>query len=116
MKWLEEIRATRRNLEEIGLLTVVREIFSNRFVSTPQAADETLGIGWYSIARRLAKAGLMELRITGTGLEGRIEMSVVAPGDQKRVRCKRLGKLLRTIKHFERDTIAKNTTHRKKKQ
>ena len=46
MKWLAEIRATRRSLAEIGLLVVVREVFRNNCEMQWNDADETLGSGW----------------------------------------------------------------------
>ena len=79
MKWLQEIRATRRSLAEIGLLVVVREVFRNRFEMTMTEADETLGAGWAAHAKALAKAGMLRLEHNGLWLL----MSVVAPGDGK---------------------------------
>ena len=47
MKWLAEIRATRRSLAEIGLLVVVREVFRNRCEMQWHDADETLGRAFF---------------------------------------------------------------------
>lgn len=98
MKWLQEIRATRRSLAEIGLLVVVREVFRNRFEMTMTEADETLGAGWAAHAKALAKAGMLRLEHNGLWLL----MSVVAPGDGKRARSRRLGKIARWEKSVGR--------------
>ena len=97
MKWLAEIRATRRSLAEIGLLVVVREVFGNDFALTPIQADETLGHGWMQLAEALRRAGMIRVE------KGRsiIRMNVVAPGDKKRESCRKLGRKGRAIRKFE---------------
>ena len=97
MKWLTEIRATRRSLAEIGLLVVVREVFGNDFALTPVQADETLGRGWRPLADGLRRSGMLRVE------KGRsvVRMSVVAPGDKKREKCRRLGRKCRAIRKFE---------------
>lgn len=97
MKWLTEIRATRRSLAEIGLLVVVREVFGNDFALTPVQADETLGHGWRPLAEALRKAGMMRIE-SGRSV---VRMSVVAPGDKKRESCRKLGRKGRAIRKFE---------------
>ena len=97
MKWLAEIRASRRSLAEIGLLVVVRVAFRNKLEMSCADADETLGPGWATIARDLAKAGM--LRVLHNGLW--VRMSIVAPGDRKRERCKNIMRRKRAIKNLE---------------
>jgi hypothetical protein len=91
MKWLAEIRATRRSLAEIGLLVVVREVFRNRCEMQWHDADETLGPGWAVHAKALAKAGMLNLQHDGLS----VRMSVIAPGDKKRERLRKLGTIAR---------------------
>jgi len=98
MKWLAEIRATRRSLAEIGLLVVVRVIFRNSFEMQWKDADETLGEGWANHAKALAKDGMLHLSHDGLW----VRMKVVAPGDRKRERSRRLGKLARFEKTLKR--------------
>jgi hypothetical protein len=95
-KWLSEVRATRYSLAEIGLLVVVREVFANKLAMTPVQADETLGPGWMACATSLAKRGVLRYR-KGT----LVMMSVAAPGDVKRERCRRLSRKSRAVKKFE---------------
>ena len=97
MKWLAEIRATRRSLAEIGLLVVVRITFRNKFEMSCADADETLGPGWYSIAAALVKAGMLKVQHNGLW----VRMSVAAPGDWKRERCKNIMRRKRAIKKLE---------------
>lgn len=97
MKWLTEIRATRRSLAEIGLLTVVREVFGNSLALTSIQADETLGAGWRMLAEALRKAGMLRF----SERRGVVAMSVAAPGDRKRERCRKLGRKGRAIRKFE---------------
>lgn len=96
-KWLSEVRATRCSLAEIGLMVVVREVYANKLAITPVQADETLGPGWMSAAASLARRGV--LRYT----RGRtlVMMRVVASGDAKRERCRRIGRKNRAVKRFE---------------
>ena len=97
MKWLTEIRATRRSLAEIGLLVVVREVFGNDFALTVVQADETLGHGWRPLAEALRGAGMLRIE----QCRSIIRMSVVAPGDKKRESCRKLGRKCRAIRKFE---------------
>lgn len=96
MKWLEEVRATRRTLTEIGLMVVVREVFANRFSMAPKMADDTLGTGWRAVAERLGRAGMMEVAVGRT-----VRLRVVAPGDRKRARCRSIGRKNRAMARFE---------------
>lgn len=99
MKWLTEIRASRCSLAEIGLLVVVRVVFKNNLEMSCADADETLGPGWATLARGLAKAGM--LRVQHNGLW--VRMCVVAPGDRKRERCNNTMRCKRAIKKLEDD-------------
>lgn len=88
MKWMEELRITRRPLDEIGLATIVRECFGNNLSMTLDDANDTLGIGWDKKAEELRRAGILRYEIA----DRRVTMKVVAPGDRKRERCKKLNK------------------------
>jgi len=114
MKWLAEIRATRRSLAEIGLLVVVREVFRNNCEMKWNDADDTLGPGWAVHARALAKAGMLNLEHDGLS----VRMSVVAPGDKKRERSRKLGTIARWENRIGRaartDAEANQSKHLKK--
>jgi hypothetical protein len=97
LKWLSEIRATRRSLAEIGLLIIIREIFKNNLEMSLEDADETLGSGWMGTAKRLSNAGM--ITVTHDGLH--IRMRVDAPGDRKRERTRRLMARLRAMRRLE---------------
>lgn len=97
MKWLEETRATRRSLAEVGLMTVVREVFGNRLTMTYAEADDTLGPGWKGVVRALERAGQLRSIMGKTSFT----LSVVAPGDRKRARLKRTQRLMRDLNKFE---------------
>ena len=102
MKWLTEIRATSRSLAEIGLMTVVREVFGNSLALTSIQADETLGAGWRAIAEALRKAGMLRF----SERRGSVAMSVAAPGDTKRERSRMLVRKGRAISKFEERIVA----------
>jgi len=97
MKWLTEIRATRRSLAEIGLLVLVRIAFRNNFEMSCADADETLGPNWYAIANALVKAGMLKLQHNGLW----VRMRVAAPGDWKRERCRNIMRRRRATKKLE---------------
>lgn len=98
MKWLEETRATRRSLAEVGLMTIVREVFANRLTMTYAEADDTLGPGWKGVVRALERAGQLRLKMGKSSFT----LSIVATGDRKRAKLKRTQQLMRDFHKFER--------------
>ena len=98
MKWLEETRATRRSLAEVGLMTVVREVFSNRLKMTYAEADDTFGPGWKGMVQALERAGLLCVQMGKT----KIMLSVIAAGDRKRARISRTQTQKRAFSRFEK--------------
>ena len=101
MKWLEEIKATRRSLPEIGLLTVVREVFHNQLSISIAEADDIFGAGWRSLAEKLRLSGTLEFRISGNSAASRDQMRVIAKGDGRRKRSKKAQMLKRGMNSFE---------------
>lgn len=97
MKWLEETRATRRRLAEVGLMVIIREVFSNRLTMTYTEADDIFGPGWRGLVRALESAGLLHAQMANMSFT----LSVVASGDRKRTRLKRTQKLARDFEKFE---------------
>lgn len=93
MKWYEEIRLTRRPLEQIGIAFLVREVFGNDMRMSVLDADDVLGPGWRSKAEELKKAGALRMEIG----DGMVHMTVEAPGDVKRDIMRRYIRKVRRI-------------------
>ena len=106
MKWLEETMATRRSLAEIGLLTVVREVFGGKVDISSAEAYDTLGQGWAETAERLRKDGLIRMRRHA----GRVAIIFVAPGDRKRERSRKAIRLARARARFEKGLAERGPT------
>ena len=101
MKWLEETRATRRSLAEVGLMTVVREVFGNRLAMTYAEADDTLGPGWRGVVQALERAGLLRSSMGKSSFA----LSIVTMGDRKRARISRIQAQKRAIGKFEKGLV-----------
>lgn len=105
MKWLTEIRASRYTLAEIGLLITVREIFRNKLEMTWTEADDTLGVGWSNIAKKLQRAGMLKLEHNGQWMR----MWVTAPGDWKRKRSRDIMRRKRAKQRASKPGAARTT-------
>ena len=108
MRWLSEIRATRRSMAEIGLLIIVREIFKNRMEMTFDEANDTLGTDWAKTAKRLQSAGMLKVEHDGLN----VRLWVAAPGDRKRERSKRLMARLRAMRKLEKNFADESAVRR----
>ncbi len=80
MNWSDEVRLSRFGDGEAGLLAKIRLTFKNRFEGLATDADDVFGPGWSGRAETLRRAGVLRVERA----DGRIALSVVAPGDRKR--------------------------------
>ena len=95
MNWSDEIRMSRFNDSEAGMLAKIRLTFKNRFDGLATDADEVFDVGWPGRAEALRRAGVLRIeRLLGQ----RVVMSVLAPGDKKRETVKRATLKYRTRK------------------
>lgn len=85
MNWLEEIRATRFTLEEVGLLALIRLQFKNRLAVHKREANEVLTNNWRTLVDTLHKKGVLGVSWT----EWYIILSVKCPGDKRRAAKRR---------------------------
>ncbi|MBR1922003.1 MAG: hypothetical protein IJ829_08435 [Kiritimatiellae bacterium] len=106
-KWFEETRLMRHPLAEIGLAFVVREVFGNDCRVNKWDLRETFGPKCVEQIGNLQRAGILVVEPIGDMLQ----LRVVASGDRKRERCRKIGGDRRAIGKFERSVILK-----KKKQ
>lgn len=82
MNWLQEIRATRLTLEEVGLLALIRLQFKNRYSVHVRDIKEVLGEKYESLLGGLCRKGILHIERTTYW----IILSVRCPGDKERAR------------------------------
>jgi len=80
MDWSDEVRLTRMQDSEAGLLCKIRLSFKGVFLGWRTDADDVFGEGWMARAERLQKLGVLKVDVG----ERSVRMTVVAPGDRKR--------------------------------
>lgn len=112
MSWYDEIpHLCRRSMSEIGFAFYVREKMKNKLIATDDDLRLTLGPDWNKIIGHLVADGIMKKHPCGR----RWILSVVAPGDRKRERCRQIGRKNRTFARFEEVVISikENTSNEK---
>lgn len=97
-KWFEEVRLGSRPLEEIGAAFYIREILGNDCLVNKWDLRAVFGTGCADMLERLQKAGILVVEAVGSQLR----LSIVAPGDKKRRRCKKLVQINRAVAKFEK--------------
>lgn len=89
MNWHDEIpRLFRHSLDEIAMAFFVREKMRNDWVATREDLRLTFGQDWERIVKNLCEDGILRCAKESGGLR----LTVVAPGDKKREKCRILGK------------------------
>ena len=109
-KWFEEVRLGSRPLEEIGAAFYVREMLGNNCLVNKWDLKSIFGDKYCEIINRLKSAGMLEVETVGS----QMRLSIVAPGDKKRMRCRRLVQTNRAMTKFEREIARgseRNTRH-----
>lgn len=99
--WYEETRIARHPLAEIGLAFYVREILRNNCIVNRWDLRATFGPQCMEHITNLKRAGILVLEPVGD----MISLKVVAPGDRKRERCRKIGKENRAITRFEKEIV-----------
>ena len=97
-KWFEEVRLGSRPLEEIGAAFYVREILGNNCLVNKWDLRAVFGAGCADMLERLRRDGILVVESVGSQLR----LSIVAPGDKKRRRCKELVQINRAVSKFEK--------------
>ena len=98
MSWFDEFpQLFRRPMSEIGFAFYVREKMKNNLCCDKDELRQTLGPEWLGVVENLRRSGI--LIVTENG--GTFSFSITAPGDKKRVRCKNLVRMKRTVVKFE---------------
>lgn len=97
-KWFEEVRLGSRTLEEIGAAFYVREMLGNNCLVNKWDLKSIFGDGYCLIINRLKSAGILEVETVGS----QMRLTIVAPGDKKRMCCRRLVQMNRAVTKFER--------------
>lgn len=97
-KWFEEVRLGSRPLEEIGAAFYIREMLGNDCLVNKWDLRAVFGAGCADMLERLRNAGILVVEVVGSQLR----LSIVAPGDKKRKRCKKLVRTNRAIAKFEK--------------
>ena len=97
-KWFEEVRLGSRPLEEIGAAFYIREMLGNDCLVNKWDLRAVFGNGYTDMLERLRSAGILDMEAVGCQLR----LSIVAPGDKKRQRCRELVKINRAVAKFEK--------------
>ena len=97
-KWFEEVRLGSRPLEEIGAAFYIREVLGNDCLVNKWDLRTVFGSGCADMLERLRSAGILVVESVGSQLR----LSIVAPGDKKRRRCKKLVQINRAVAKFEK--------------
>ena len=88
MKWFDEVRLCSRPLAEIGLAFFVREICKNECHVNKWDLRDTFGVECETLMQNLVSARILEIEDIGN----RLSLTIRAPGDKKRERCRHLGR------------------------
>ena len=88
MKWFDEVRLCSRPLAEIGLAFFVREICKNECHVNKWDLRDTFGPQCETLMQNLVCARILEIEDIGN----RLLLTIRAPGDKKRERCRKLGR------------------------
>ncbi len=110
-KWFEEVRLSSRPLAEIGAAFYIREMLGNKCLVNKWDLKAVFGDGYAEILERLRAAGMLEVEAVGSQLR----LSIVAPGDKKRRRCRKLVQTNRAVEKFEKRITRGATPSRPKK-
>ena len=105
-RWYEETRITRHPLAEIGLAFYVREVFRNNCLVNRWDLKETFGPQCMAYIANLERAGILVVEPVGD----MVSLKVVASGDKKRARCRKIGKENRAITRFEKQIVGGRET------
>ena len=97
-KWFEEVRLSSRPLAEIGAAFYIREMLGNRCLVNKWDLKAVFGDGYADLLESLRRAGMLEVEAVGS----KLRLSIVAPGDKKRRRCRKLVQTNRAVKKFEK--------------
>ena len=97
-KWFEEVRLGNRPLVEIGAAFYIREMLGNNCLVNKWDIKSIFGDGYAAILEDLRRAGMLKVETIGSQLK----LSIVAPGDRKRTRCKKLTQINRAVEKFEK--------------
>ena len=97
-KWFEEVRLGSRPLEEIGAAFYIREMLGNDCLVNKWDLRAVFGNGYADMLERLRSAGILDMEAVGCQLR----LSIVAPGDKKRQRCRKLVQTNRAVAKFEK--------------
>ena len=85
-RWYDEVRLSRHSIDEIGAAFYIREILGNQCRINYWDLKDSWGAEADRILENLRRSGM--LRISGE--KKMMELSIVAPGDAKRSRCKEI--------------------------
>jgi hypothetical protein len=109
MAWFDEIaHLFRRPMAEIGFVFFVREKMRNDLQLTADELRQILGPGWFSTVDNLRRSGIISLKLT----DKVYKLSVVAPGDKKRARCRAIGRMNRSFSRLEKNILKDNTNEK----
>ena len=97
-KWFEEVRLGNRPLVEIGAAFYIREMLGNNCLVNKWDIKSIFGDGYAAILEDLRRAGMLKVETIGSQLR----LSIVAPGDRKRMRSKKLTQINRAVEKFEK--------------
>lgn len=97
-KWFEEVRLGNRSLVEIGAAFYIREMLGNNCLVNKWDLKSIFGEGYAAILENLQQAGMLKVEAVGSQLR----LSIVAPGDRKRTRCKQITQINRDVEKFEK--------------
>lgn len=100
-RWYEETQIARHPLAEIGLAFYVREVLKNNCLVNRWDLKETFGPQCVEPLANLERAGILVSEPVGD----MISLKIVAPGDRKRARCRKIGKENRAITRFEKQIV-----------
>ncbi|MBR4615037.1 MAG: hypothetical protein IKO55_05470 [Kiritimatiellae bacterium] len=100
-RWFDEVRLSSHPIEEIGAAFYVREILKNDCLINKWDLRDVFGPRYESILENLRRSDMLKMETVGSLLS----LSIVAPGDRKRERCRRIGQSNRAIIKFEESVI-----------
>ena len=100
-KWFEEVRLGNRPLEEIGAAFYIREMLGNNCLVNKWDVKCIFGERCGEILKHLKNAKILEVETVGS----QMRLSIVAPGDKKRMRCRKITQTNRLVAKFERGIV-----------
>ena len=110
MRWFDEIPSLfRRPIGEIGFAFYVREKMKNDMRCDAEELRLTIGQEWMDTIENMRRNGILHVEKT----DNSYRLYVVAPGDKKRIRCKKIGRRNRAVKRFETALTTSNTKNTK---